>query len=95
MAIAIIGIGWVLPFIHIPDQWVRYANIVRCFKLFVLLRSFSSDYAFVYDALYAIFRGSTNVVSQLYVWTGLFVAAVSPEGLSNSPPKRFFGRRRP
>jgi hypothetical protein len=49
IVVSLVSVGWVLPTVYVPPDWVRYANIARCFKILGFFRSISSEFAFVFN----------------------------------------------
>ena len=74
VVVSVISVLWIYPYIYIPNVYLKYANLVRVLKLVKLLTLISPNFAFVITTLAAIFRGAINVIGQLFVWTGFFVA---------------------
>jgi len=71
--VSIISVLWILPFVPIAYEWMRYANIIRVLQLIDLLVEISPDFNFVLTSLNAILRGSADVLGQLFLWTSLFI----------------------
>lgn len=73
IVVSVVAFFWMLPQIPIPDNYVRYANVVRIMKLVTILPNLSPDIAFVMHALGSVFRGAVNVIGQLFIWTAFWV----------------------
>lgn len=70
-----VSITYALPFVAVPRQLLRYANLLRMSKLFALLLDVSPDFRFLVSTLVGIFIGAADVMLLVFVWTAIYSVA--------------------
>ena len=73
VVVAIASLLWIIPSIHVPDDTVKFFNMIRVLKIFPLAAAASDEFSQLVHILFSTCVGSLNVIAQLFLWTSLWV----------------------